>query len=61
MEQFIVSSNSALELKLGNFYFLDNILHLTHYFFLTVRKASDINDPKIAFYPEMTYQVFGIM
>lgn len=61
MEQYIVSSNSALELKLGSFYFLENILNLTHYFYLTVRKASDIHDPKAAFYPEMTYQVFGIM
>lgn len=42
MEQYIVSSNSALELKL-------------------VRKPSDINDPKAAFYPDMTYQVFGNM
>ncbi|XP_050439962.1 histone acetyltransferase type B catalytic subunit [Adelges cooleyi] len=42
MEQYIVSSNSALELKL-------------------VRKAGDINDPKLSFYPDMTYQVFGNM
>jgi len=42
MEQYIVSSNSALELKL-------------------IRKTSDLHDPKVAFYPDMTYQVFGNM
>ncbi|VVC29550.1 Acyl-CoA N-acyltransferase,Histone acetyl transferase HAT1 N-terminal [Cinara cedri] len=40
MEHYIVSSNTALELKL-------------------VRKGSDIHDSKAAFYPDMTYQVFG--
>lgn len=72
MEQFIVSSNSALELKLGNYKLYDTILqlfmfflftyincNLIQYIFLTVRKITDINDSNTTFYPDMTYQVFG--
>lgn len=42
MEQYIASSNSALEFKL-------------------IRKTNDIHDSKVAFYPDVTYQVFGNM
>lgn len=71
MEQYIASSNSALELKLGIYslytfsllpfcehtIFIAKIVH----FFILVRKVSDILDSKVAFYPDMTYQVFGNM
>lgn len=66
MEQFILSSNKALELKLGNYKFILPCLFIHVYIYinifkLIVRKASDINDPEAAFYPDMTYQVFGHM
>lgn len=70
MEQYIVSSNSALEFKLGNYNIIKKklMLNVVFYicifnihFYFQVRKPSDINDAKVAFYPDMTYQVFGNM